>query len=275
MEAPLDQCGRWEVYAYIAYINNGKADATGARYKIKHRNGTTPAGIEEQHVVNLDAVNQGFGQSSDRWQSLGTYLWSASANSAGEYVLLGDTTGVNGQSVIFDDMRWVYRGADDAACNPDITPPTGGYTEPANNTFVKNSVTLRGTASDDKSGVDHVIFTAFYDGSWHTVYTDNAAPYEYTWDMSGIADQGITLGYDVHDKAGNVALAPEGTRQITKAQGLLAPSKVQELSSSQNRLTLQWQDNSNNEDGFRIYRWHGEDLSWLARRHGCSQPDQL
>jgi len=98
----------------------------------------------------------------------------------------------------------------------DTTPPTGGYTEPANWAIIQNSVIMRGTASDNSSGVDHVNFTANYNGSWQIVYTDYTAPYEYTWDISAIPDQTIVLGYDVYDKAGNYALAPEGVRTIIK-----------------------------------------------------------
>ncbi|HEU5015105.1 MAG TPA: Ig-like domain-containing protein [Roseiflexaceae bacterium] len=190
-------------------------------------------------------------------------------DNAAPYEYTWNVSGIADQEITlgFD----VYDKAGHRAASPqgtrhiikDATAPTGGYTEPAAGVTVSDKVTLRGTASDNLSGVDHVNFTALYDGSWHILYTDSTAPYEYNWDVSGIADQGITLGYDIYDKAGNVALAPQGTRQITKAQGLLAPSNVQELSSSQNRITLQWQDKSNNEDGFHIYRWRGEDLSWL------------
>ena len=117
---PLDRCGVWEVFAYIPRIPNGLRDTTNATYEIRHRSGSTPAGKEAVVAVNVDAVNAGFGATrTDRWYSLGIYLWSAAADQAGEYVLLSDTTGEPGlRSVAFDDLRWVFRGQDEGACNP-------------------------------------------------------------------------------------------------------------------------------------------------------------
>ncbi len=98
----------------------------------------------------------------------------------------------------------------------DTTPPTGGLTAPAAGTEVNKSVTIKGTASDSGSGVDYVLFRARFDGKWRTISKDTSAPYEYTWDLSGVKDQTITLGFDVFDKAGNVARSPGGTRKIIK-----------------------------------------------------------
>lgn len=101
---------------------------------------------------------------------------------------------------------------------PDTTPPTGGYTEPADGTVIGNSVILRGTASDNAggSGVERVEFRAHIDGVWQTVGTDRDAPYEYTWNVAGLSDRTITLGFDIFDRAGNAARSPQGTRTIIK-----------------------------------------------------------
>ena len=100
-------------------------------------------------------------------------------------------------------------------CVRDNILPTGGYTEPANMAVVGSLITLRGTATDNV-GVQYVNFTAYYNSAWHLINTDYNAPYEYNWDISGISDQNITLGYDIYDLSGNVAYAPEGTRTIIK-----------------------------------------------------------
>jgi len=126
---PLDRCGIWEVLAYIPWIQNGLFDTTNAVYKIRHRAGSTPAGVEDVQVVDTDALNKTWGSTrTDRWHSLGSYLWSAGAGSVGEYIFLGDTTGESAlTSVVFDDMRWVYHGPDEAACalppNPTLVVP--------------------------------------------------------------------------------------------------------------------------------------------------------
>ena len=163
-----------------------------------------------------------------------------------------------------DYNRGTWAGAElKTSC--DSTPPTGGYDEPADGTTITSEVMLRGHANDDSSGVDHVNFTANYDGVWHVVYTDNAAPYEYRWDTTGIADQDITLGFDIYDKAGNGALAPEGTRLIHKVTISLPPAadQLRVVKRSPSTITLAWRDNATNESEYRIYRWDGWIGSWV------------
>lgn len=40
------------------------------------------------------------------------------------------------------------------------------------------------------------------------------------------------------------------------------PSNLSTPSRTETSITLAWQDNSTNEDGFRVYRWRGEDGTW-------------
>ena len=115
---PLDRCGQWEVFAFIPFVPNGRASTSNAVYTIRHRAGTAAAGAETTRSVNMEAVNTSLGRGqSERWHSLGTYTWSAGANAAGEYVQLGDVTGEPGRrNVLFDDLKWVYKGAAEEAC---------------------------------------------------------------------------------------------------------------------------------------------------------------
>jgi hypothetical protein len=115
---PLDRCGQWEVLAFIPFVPNGRASTANAVYTIRHRAGTVAAGAEVTRSVNMEAVNTSLGRGqTERWHSLGTYTWSAGANAAGEYVQLGDVTGEpTRRNVLFDDLKWVYKGAADAAC---------------------------------------------------------------------------------------------------------------------------------------------------------------
>ena len=90
---PLDRCGRWELFAFLPFINTDESDTANATYIIQHRSDTAAADAEDQVVVNLDLFDQQHEPSDvNRWYSLGTYLWSKNANSVGEYVLLGDMT---------------------------------------------------------------------------------------------------------------------------------------------------------------------------------------
>ncbi|WP_345720752.1 Ig-like domain-containing protein [Herpetosiphon gulosus] len=143
-------------------------------------------------------------------------------DSTAPYEYTWDLSGVSDQLILLGYD--IYDQAGNVALAPqgvltmykDTVAPTGGYTQPANDVIVQDSLVLRGTASDNLSGVDHVNFTAHYDGEWHVIHTDSTAPYEYTWDLSGVSDQLILLGYDIYDQAGNVALAPQGVLTIHK-----------------------------------------------------------
>ncbi len=85
----LAQAGAYEVFAYIPYSN-----ATAARYKV-----STIAG---QRTVEIDQKAY-----RDAWVSLGTY--DLGAGSAG-VVRLGDASTADRQELVFDAVRWSYRG---------------------------------------------------------------------------------------------------------------------------------------------------------------------
>ncbi len=229
---PLDRCGNWEVFAYIPWINNNRLDTTNAVYSIKHRGGSTPAGVEDVRAANIAALNETFGRTrTDRWYSLGTYLWSAEAHSAGEYVLQANTTGeTRRRSVSFDDMRWVYRGPDDAACNPERVLPGGHVVSPANGATIGASpVSFTAEAWDDPggSGVERVEFYVFYNGEWHGAGTDHDAPYGVEWSVpAGLQPQQLGFALHVVDRAGNEAIHPGGDHYVSYGgEGQPAPGQ--------------------------------------------------
>ncbi len=43
-----------------------------------------------------------------------------------------------------------------------------------------------------------------------------------------------------------------------------APSNLQQSTATQTSITLSWQDNSNNEDGFNLYKWEGSGFRYFA-----------
>ena len=86
----LPQSDAYEVFVYIPAVNAG---ATSARYVVYYNGGN-------QTVV----INQA--NYSSQWVSLGTYDF----NTSGSYVYLGDGTGIQGQHLGFDAVRWSYQG---------------------------------------------------------------------------------------------------------------------------------------------------------------------
>jgi Bacterial Ig domain len=232
---PLPVCGQWEVFAFIPWVNNQMSDTSHAVYHIRHRAQTTPAGVEEPRFIDMDAVNQSFSSTQpDRWLSLGTYTFSASAGAAGEYVLLGDTTGEGGpnqRSVNFDDMRWVYRGPNDVSCQQiiDTTLPDGALITPADGaTIGPSSVRLTATASDNL-GVNRVEFYAKYDDVWHQIGTSYTSPYQAFWSIPfNLASQPVILTIHVIDNAGNEVIDPGGYHYIQYVAPTVDASVVRE-----------------------------------------------
>jgi pimeloyl-ACP methyl ester carboxylesterase len=114
---PLDQCGDWEVFAFIPWINNGIPDTSNAVYRISYRGGSANVTVDHSSYDHEGIPPD------ERWYSLGRFPFSANAHTAGESVLLGDNTGEgtignNQRSVNFDDMKWVFRGPHPACAAP-------------------------------------------------------------------------------------------------------------------------------------------------------------
>ncbi|MEA1874387.1 MAG: PKD domain-containing protein [Bacteroidota bacterium] len=84
-----EQVGNYEIFAYIPASN---ADAEGAPYKIFDANG--------EHIV---IINQN--EYSDEWVSLGMFEYQIGADF---YTYLGDSTGIDGQSIVYDAVKYDY-----------------------------------------------------------------------------------------------------------------------------------------------------------------------
>jgi hypothetical protein len=85
----LKQDGRYEVFAYIPLSN-----ATAARYVVTHAGGTQAVEINQKLVTNA-------------WVSLGTFPFLVGGDG---FVKLGDASAYGGQEIVFDALRWSYRG---------------------------------------------------------------------------------------------------------------------------------------------------------------------
>ncbi|MFH2095840.1 MAG: PKD domain-containing protein, partial [Bacteroidota bacterium] len=88
-EPVLPKSGMYEVSAFIPSVS---ADAAGAIYHVKHAGGETIV------LIDQDTYN-------DQWVSLGTYTFDTSMVN---YVYLGDSTGIDGESIAFDAVKWSY-----------------------------------------------------------------------------------------------------------------------------------------------------------------------
>lgn len=120
-------------------------------------------------------------------------------------------------------------------------PPSGAYTAPAAGALVRDQASLAVSVTDNGSGIQYVEFKAQYGGVWHTLHKDYIAPYQFTWDVTGVPDTGnIVLGGNVVDNLGRAGTIT--TRTIGKdrtppaATGMTADADPAGASARHNRL---------------------------------------
>jgi hypothetical protein len=115
------------------------------------------------------------------------------------------------------NCEWDFATGGD--CIADTIPPTGNITSPADGSVTHNpNFTIIADVSDNAggSGIQHVVFFAYYDGGTpHGICDDLTPPYVCNWSASEVADQDITFAIHVEDNAGNVAYNPGGSRTVT------------------------------------------------------------
>jgi hypothetical protein len=81
---------------------------------------------------------------------------------------------------------------------PDTVAPTCSITKPTNGETVYKTVYVTVNAVDDRQ----IGYVNFYIGG-SLVFTDNAAPFSYTWDTTAVADGVYTIDATAFDMAGN------------------------------------------------------------------------
>jgi fibronectin type 3 domain-containing protein len=142
----------------------------------------------------------------------------------------------------------------------DITSPTVSITAPAAGATVSGLVTVQATASDNV-GVSKVDLRV--DGAVHG--TDTASPYAFVWDSAATSNGSHTLVAVASDAAGNTALSPELTVNVSNATpDITPPSPPTGLvanAPSPNRIDLSWNSSTDDvgvvhyaisRDGFQI-----------------------
>lgn len=106
-------------------------------------------------------------------------------------------------------------GLQPAQITLNTAPPTGAYSSPTAGAAVRDQASLAVTVTDNGSGIQYVEFKAEYAGTWHTIYKDYVAPYQFTWDVTGVPDDdAIVLGGNVVDNMGRSGAI--ATRTISK-----------------------------------------------------------
>jgi PKD repeat protein len=102
-------------------------------------------------------------------------------------------------------------GGDDSMTRNDYITVTGSplsvsWLSPSDGQAITSrSVHLQADPSGGSGGINHVSFSALYNGSWHGVQDVSSSPWGYDWDLcnSGVPDGDIELGLEAWDNGGN------------------------------------------------------------------------
>jgi len=158
---------------------------------------------------DLDTVNA----QEEGW----VYIGEAISDGNGRWSITWDASGVADQWVSI----WVYAYKDESDPNPgfdvenglplDRTDPDGYITAPFHNSVQSSPlVTLSAEASDNVSGVSHVMFHQRIQIApgithWTHLGTDSTYPYAINWDIQGMAEGWVDVDIRVVDNAGNIS----------------------------------------------------------------------
>src|SRR5581483_11826139 len=151
----------------------------------------------------------------------GAGTWTTIAtDTTSPYSVSWDTTGVT------DGLYDLRAVATDKAGNQttstvvtnrrvDNTNPTGSLTAPANGAAVRATITVSANSADTGSGVASAAFqrSPAGAGSWTTIATVNASPYQTNLDTTTLTDGNYDLRVITTDNAGNTFTS--ATRTVT------------------------------------------------------------
>lgn len=174
-----------------------------------------------------------------------------------------------------------------ASPGPDVTAPNVSVVSPANGATVANYVTIYVSATD-ASGIERVLF--YIDGvNVATITTPTGDHFTYSWYTNSYSDGSHTIYAWARDNAGNWGASPQITVTVNNGGGPTptppagqptptptppvqqtppaAPSNLSfetvSCGSDTANIRIRWLDNSNNEDGFNIYRYQADvDSNW-------------
>lgn len=160
------------------------------------------------------------------------------------YKALGNKPGVKLDRVVFtSDVNCTPTG-DGSNCNTpsDTQVPTVSLTSPANGGKVTGTVKLEATASDN-TGVSKV---EFYINS-SLVKTSTAAPHNYEWATSAVANGTYLLSAKAFDTAGNTSSdSVSVTVENGDKEAPTAPGNLQAKATAYNKVALTWSASTDN-----------------------------
>jgi fibronectin type 3 domain-containing protein len=165
--------------------------------------------------------------------------------------LVGNEPGVKVDRVlaVLDQNCTPTGNGDNCMATSDTQKPAVTITQPASGSTVSGSTTISANATDNV-GVSKVEF--YVDNQ--LVLSDTSAPYSYSWDVSGLANNTYTVTVKAYDATGNNASDSQAV--VVKngdTQAPTAPTAVTATVISANNVALAWKPSTDNI-GVTAYR---------------------
>jgi len=126
-----------------------------------------------------------------------TFTWNSATAANGSHILYAKASDASGNYTYSTGVTITVSNT----VAPDTTLPISSITAPVNNSTVNNNITVTATATDN-IGVTRVDF--YIDGATTPAATATAAPYNFTWNSTTVADGSHTIYAKASDAAGNV-----------------------------------------------------------------------
>ena len=157
---------------------------------------------------------------------------------------------------LFSDAyaNWMTRAVSDTIryiSETDTTVPSSNITAPSDGATVSGKVyTIKGTASDDKSGVALVEISTDGGTSWQKA--TGTTNWQYDWTLP--ADGTYTIKFRATDKDGNVETPGKGITVIVDNEGISTPTGLTAQGGAKS-VSLSWKANTESDlAGYNIYR---------------------
>jgi len=268
-----------EVLAHQIYIKKNPTNENGLEFGVDNA-----SGFVRWRAYAKGITNNSRGQNTS-WIDSGNGWWYYDVSSITQRVMWR-LDGIANQNFVItywafkSDNTWEY--GPQVQVTSDQILPTANFTSIYNGqTFSQLQFNLNVSSGDNLSGVELIRIYAVVPSNnslsgWIPSGIANQFYQEFSatsvaYNFSAPAEGNYTFTLWVKDKAGNIAYEPGGPITITVDLPAPAPPPPTppnapsnfKLSVSGQNITLTWQDNSSDEDGFNLYR-NGSLLKTLA-----------
>ena len=233
-------------------------------------NDTASATSLASTVVNLSASKNAYAQegypttagAGQRNLYLGYDTWYAKKRT--RMYLQFDTSSIPANAIITSAEVRLYQYAVESSSSYSVK------TYPVNCSWAWNSTSWNSQPCKDSSTAANTTFSTSL--GWKTIGLTDLVK---QWHSGAKTNNGVTIWANNEASMGGIFWSdacnphcPNDERPRLRVEYEVsstptAPSDLTVGNATSNSLTLNWQDNSNNEDGFKIYRWDGDANAFL------------